>query len=401
MGEAMTPSRRLLFFIAALAFGVLAACGDDDDTDITVDPDEPCPEGTYREREGSSVCKEFTRCEPGQYQSVAPTPTSDRECAPLSPANCIPGQVLAEDVPEDGSALRDRECCYLHPGEELSPTSGGWPDVSDREESCMVIEGNLRIRNSIVEPPLEIAGVLGDLSVEGLRVERVDIFSSLRSVGGDVYIRENESLKTLGDLRVLREIGGQLFIFGNPELEDLGGLEELRSIGGEARIEQNAALKNLDALRSLKSIGGRLQISSNAALEQLDGLSNLEEIGMSLDIFGNHALKHLDGLAGIKELKGLFIDGVYYPALYLDNNDALASLAGLSNLEQLEGGLTIAHLDALPDLSGLNSLTSIAGTLHVQQNALLCDAEAIALGERTNAPVLEIENNGASNPACD
>lgn len=375
------------------------ACGDD----ASGDPDENgvCPENTYRAEGRGPTCVELTRCQPGEYQSAAPTETSDRECAPLSPASCIPGQVLAVDVPEDGSALHDRECCYLHPGEELAPASGGWPDVSGREESCMVIAGNLRIRGSVVEPPIAIVGVRGDLTIDGLRAERVDIFSSLRTVGGELFVTHNETLKTLGDFRLLREIGGQLFVFANPALENLDGLEELQTVGGEARIEQNISLKNVDGLRSLESVAERLGFSGNPALINLDGLARLTHVGISLDLYENDALTNVDGLSGLKTLTGPLVDGIYYSALYLDKNQSLASLAGLSNIETLTGDLTAMSLASLPDLSDLSSLTSITGTLRVKDNPLICDSEAIALGTRASATDLDIENNGAENPDCD
>lgn len=109
------------------------------------DDPEGCPAGTFEDVDGS--CQPYTSCVDGEFEVAPPTPTADRECAPV----CPPGEVLAADsapVPDHTCApigqcdpsfqyevqpadppFYDTECAAIcPPGEVLDPQSLPIPD---------------------------------------------------------------------------------------------------------------------------------------------------------------------------------------------------------------------------------------------------------------------------------
>lgn len=81
-----------------------------------------------------------------EYEREAPTATNDRACAPITECIESDNQVLyGEAVPTDGSALEDNICCFVYVGSVQVANGAGWPDMSDRDEACFVIDGSLNI----------------------------------------------------------------------------------------------------------------------------------------------------------------------------------------------------------------------------------------------------------------
>jgi hypothetical protein len=79
----------------------------------------------------------------------------------------------------------------------------------------------------------------------------------------------------------LISVGGDLFIDNNEILTDFTGLQNLESIGGTLRINGNDSLNslaNLDNLTSVNgiSIGGAAWVNGNHALNSLAGLENID-----------------------------------------------------------------------------------------------------------------------------
>ena len=73
----------------------------------------------------------------------------------------------------------------------------------------------------------------------------------------------------------MTSIGGNLWISNNDVLTSLTGLDNVTSIGGYLRIGSNDTLTGLTGLDNLTSIGGMLFISSNPMLISLSGIDNL------------------------------------------------------------------------------------------------------------------------------
>src|SRR4030067_314275 len=117
------------------------------------------------------------------------------------------------------------------------------------------------------------------------------------------------NITNLDSLSELTTIGGTLFIFNNNSLTNVNGLFNLTSVGGFLHIYNNNALTNIDALSNLTSVGGALFIYNNNALTNIDGLSSLTSVGGDLGITNNIALVEF-GFCGLYALLSPVPDGL-------------------------------------------------------------------------------------------
>jgi len=158
------------------------------------------------------------------------------------------------------------------------------------------------------------------------------------------------------------EIEGDVYIFG--EIWNLHGLSVVTSIGGHLRISNNDTLLTLNGLESLTTIGGSLTIGLydwgwNLSLTSIASLSSLDSIGGGISISANLNLISLVGLEGITTLQGL---GIHF-------NNSLVNLQGLENITHIQGELAIAENASLTSLIELENIVSIDGMLSIEGNA--------------------------------
>ncbi len=146
-------------------------------------------------------------------------------------------------------------------------------------------------------------------------------FDSLQEIFGNLFIENNQSLKSLKGLESLERVLENINIKANNSLTNMIGLNNLYNAGRNTYIENNQNLKNLNGLEnanfsqfyiinnpSLETLTtfkfknmSRLEIRNNASLINLKGLEQLEEIilGAGIIIKGNIGLISLDGLEGL------------------------------------------------------------------------------------------------------
>lgn len=81
----------------------------------------------------------------------------------------------------------------------------------------------------------------------------------------------------------------------------MDGLQKLKSIGNDVQIFDNKSLRNLDALSNMDPIDDKslIRISGNDSLQSILGLSGIKESVGELKIYENPLLKNLNGLSGI------------------------------------------------------------------------------------------------------
>jgi len=112
-------------------------------------------------------------------------------------------------------------------------------------------------------------------------------------IEGDVWIY-GDSITNLHSLNVLTNIEGDLMIgvtfSENPLLVSLSGLNNLITIGGELSIKNNNSLESIIDLENLSSIGGDITIFLNPSLTSLTGLEGLNLIEGDLWITNNDSL---------------------------------------------------------------------------------------------------------------
>ncbi len=135
-------------------------------------------------------------------------------------------------------------------------------------------------------------------------------------------------LYDLTGLNSLTSVGGILYIWQNNTLTSLNGLDNLNYIGGGMSIgysytseSGNPALTNISSLYSLQTVIGEINISYNNSLTSLSGLDNIDAGSVSsLRIWSNESLSECD-VQGVCEyiadpggflLIGLNAMGCYY-----------------------------------------------------------------------------------------
>jgi hypothetical protein len=271
----------------------------------------------------------------------------------------------------------------------------------------------------------DLKGLSGLTSIgAGLRIDfnpkliNIDGLSSLESVGDFVGISNNDKLEDIG-LSSLTSIENSLTLIRNNALTNINGLSALTSVGGNLDISYNDELLNIDGLSSLLVVGGNLSLYNNPNLTRCCGLYPLlafgriggskdirengsgcteddilafgycncegdiylgsqadvdkfaligcNEIGGNLTIRGSD-ITNLSGLSGLTSVDG---------GLYIEDNDALTNLDGLSSLISIGGSLIVATSN-IRNLNGLAGLTSLGGSISIVANRELINIDALS-----------------------
>lgn len=111
--------------------------------------------------------------------------------------------------------------------------------------------------------------------------------------------------------------------------------------------------------KSTTLINGSLIISGDDIVD-LSNLSNLEQINGSLTIRGNKLLTNIDSLSSLTMVSN---------GIWIEDNNALTNVDGLSSVNTCRN-LSIEENPALKSLDGFNQISSIRGSLVIS----LCDA---------------------------
>ncbi|PSR52291.1 hypothetical protein AHMF7605_01520 [Adhaeribacter arboris] len=203
---------------------------------------------------------------------------------------------------------------------------------------------------------------------------------------GSLYIGYNHALGSLAGLENLTSIEGNLTITSHFVLEDLAGLKNLVSVGGKFKLEYNRILTTLAGLESLTSVG-ELEISFSS-ITSLTGLKKLTSL-KNLSINNNNTLASLAGLENLTSVAG---------NLNLHYNESLTSLADLENLTYVGRNLEIYNNNNLSNLTGLEKLTTVGQSLYIYSNSSL--SSLASLEKLTSLSYLSIFNNPQLSQCC-
>lgn len=174
-------------------------------------------------------------------------------------------------------------------------------------------------------------------------------------------------------------------------------------INGNLKLEGN--IFDITALINITQITGFLEIVG-CQLENLDGLNALVNVGDRTRIFGNPNLERVDGLERLESTTELSftlntnLTEISLPALqniplgiFIDENDSLNSIQGLSNLSNGNiGPISITENPVLENLNGLENVQNVTN-MFIWANPNLNDISAIANIPYLNVGVLTIANN--------
>lgn len=221
-----------------------------------------------------------------------------------------------------------------------------------------------------------------------------------------IYISDNMGLTSLDGLGSLDDFNGSLILDFNRKIADFSVLSDLDSVYS-IQLSGCDSLTTLQVLDNLVFVEDWLVISTNSGLISLEGMSNLNYVG-SLGIGSNTLLTNLAGLPELKEIKGdvtiignglqslegldsLFSVGRNF---YVYHEDSLLNLRGLDKLNSIGDKLWLYNNDQLQNLSGLGQLTSVGSTLEIDYNDGLLNLAGLD-GLSSVGSWLQIENNGA------
>jgi hypothetical protein len=232
---------------------------------------------------------------------------------------------------------------------ELAVNNTGLADLSGLEnlQSLQILaihnNRNLQSLNGLTSLSRidEMLGILGNPNLQTLagtamngtqiNMVRVENNVQLRDVAilrsletpGTIYIKNNNALRSLDDLKNLKKILSTFEISNNMALETLGNLNQLESIGRDFTLDGNSALKSLNGLSKLSHIGANLEILSNIRLQTLEGIESLKNVGGRITIRYNMKLGSLKGLDGLEAVgDGFFIqpsDTLKDPCSFFEN----------------------------------------------------------------------------------
>jgi hypothetical protein len=170
---------------------------------------------------------------------------------------------------------------------------------------------------------------MGDYDIQSSA--ELDEIGLCESISGNLRFQAVSGLMSI-DIRCLRSVGGSLFVFDNDALSAVAGLPSLTSLGDGLYIEGNDALTDLSGLSNLTSVGGTLDIENNDVLPNLRGLSGVGSVGGDVNIRDNIGLADTSDLASLTSVGGL---------LHIGYNDALADISGMFNACSVDGNLII------------------------------------------------------------
>ena len=86
---------------------------------------------------------------------------------------------------------------------------------------------------------------------------------------------------------------------------ELDAVSQCIQIHGDLTIADSAGdIQHLDALSCLRAVSGDVWIHNNAALVSIAGLSGLRAVGGDVEISGNGALANMGGLEGVRHIGG-------------------------------------------------------------------------------------------------
>jgi len=263
------------------------------------------------------------------------------------------------------------------------------PDSSVETENCFLSDRHESLRET--------------LHGERSPGARIDSREDVRRVCNSPCTRAAEldifDIEGLGNLKAfsrLEVVKNGIGIWRNGDLKTLNGLE-LEPAKLSISIQHNSSLESLNALKTIRRVEG-MTILGNTSLDSLRGLHNVERIG-------NPEPKHISGFPNLKLRKN-----------DLDNIDALGSATfepggwidirredDLTTLAPLSGGITelfrvvITENDRLADLEGIDEVEEIRDKLSITRNPQLPSCLAQDVAPKVASPDnVQIWKNGGS-----
>lgn len=153
------------------------------------------------------------------------------------------------------------------------------------------VEGELRIADNakLSAIAFDELTAAGSVAISGNGATSLDL-GSLQQVGR-VEISNNLALATITGAAA-PTIKGDLVLRGNRALTSLGAWSSVTRVEGALTIDDNDGLANLNSLAGMQYVTGAVSITNNALIASVDPVSHLKGIGLSVLVTGNASLSN-------------------------------------------------------------------------------------------------------------
>lgn len=234
--------------------------------------------------------------------------------------------------------------------------------------------------------------IQGDLIIkDGLDITNLDSLANLLGINGDIYIESNPVLESIDGFNELELLSHVMVIKNNISLSSITGfnkaeLLDLTIAENDSLVElsgfnnlhfvDNLFIENNNSLTDLNNFGRvgvyeKLVIKNNSSLISLDSLHSITFLGGGIDISNNESLASLNGLQNIENVSlNPAWNGII--GMTISNNASLANLDGLEGINELRGDITIEGNESLISINALDVSLLEPSTISIKNNPLLC-----------------------------
>lgn len=276
--------------------------------------------------------------------------------------------------------------------------------------ACEKIDGDLTIGWGAVDltPLANLKEITGNLAVIPTQLTSFNGLQNLESIGGLSFPLGND-IPNLQGLNNVRTITGNISIFSGG-LRTFEGLDNLTYIGGNVSISKSSNFQGFRGLEKLEEIGGSLSQYTSGISHSFEGLNSLRKIGGDLNSF--KASGDMAGLENLERIEGKLSLGFLSRAANFDKLESLVYVGSLSIVEatvqtingfpaltHINGSLDIEENFQLTTINAFNALTSVNGSISIDFNPNLAELNAFEavthVGEN-----LSITENFALSECC-
>ncbi len=279
--------------------------------------------------------------------------------------------------------------------------------------TCTEIDGNLFVTGSLndLSPLSNLVTIHGDfsLSTYSSALSTLTGIHNIATVDGELslYINGTTNITDLTELTALATINS--LKIGGSSLTSMTGLENLTSLNGGLTINDADNLTNLTGLQNINSIGGDVYLNDNLLLQDLTLLSTISNWNLNqLTISQNNALIDLNGFQNVTSVEKLVVSlndnlitlnglnsltnigaNPYY-SLEVSHNQDLQSIAALSNVTSIGGGISMTWNQNLISYDGMQGITNVPYSMNLSFNGV---SDLTGFNNLASTPRLTIDNN--------
>ncbi|MBK9150130.1 MAG: T9SS type A sorting domain-containing protein [Saprospiraceae bacterium] len=245
----------------------------------------------------------------------------------------------------------------------------------DRLPNQVVIQNNNSLR---ILTGVNNADSVTTLTItNNVKLQRIDIWDSLKIIRGNLLIDGNSGLKEINGLNRLKRVNGSFSIENVDSIEYLPNFDSLEFIGKFLRLTgfrdsngnfRNFNTKNLPLFGNLKIVNNNILIQGfiSAEMPHWNGFENLIEVN---DIYiYNSRILNLSGFNAVSRINTLAL-------VHLSDTD---NISGFSKLTEL-GSLSIDRSYELRNVTGFRVLRRVNGKVYLYaSNVYLESFEGLA-----------------------